>query len=149
MSLAHRGIGTRFSCVLAVAATMSTKASARMLPPQFVGIWDPEHSSNDMKYFDSSTVSVTVLSLKPVKFGRIFALASVAVDIHGVLLVLHGVRVIRAQPMETQVDLPVFRDENDVWNRAITLPDEICAAVGKAVHEDLVERGLAVRGPVP
>jgi hypothetical protein len=33
-----------------------------------------------------------------VKFGKIFALASVEVDIDGVLLVIHGVRAIRVHP---------------------------------------------------
>jgi DNA-binding cell septation regulator SpoVG len=94
-----------------------------------------------------STVSITVLSIKPVNFGRIFALASVEIDIDGVLLVIHGVRVMRARPMGTRVDLPVFRDENGMWRRAITLPDEICAPMGKAVLDELVARGLAVKGP--
>jgi hypothetical protein len=58
----------------------------------------------------SSTVSITVLSIKPVNFGRIFALAAVEIDIDGVLLVINGVRAMRAQPMGTKVDLPVFRD---------------------------------------
>jgi hypothetical protein len=33
------------------------------------------------------------------------------------------------------------------WRRAITLPDEICGPMGRAVLDELVERGLAVRGP--
>jgi len=66
-----------------------------------------------------------------------------------VLIVIHGLRAIRAHPMGTEVDLPVFRDENGVWRRAITLPDEICGAIGKAVLDALVERGMAIRGPAP
>jgi hypothetical protein len=80
---------------------------------------------DDTEHPPSSTVSITVLSVKPVKFGKIFALASVEVDIDGVLLVIHGVRAIRAHPIGTRIDLPMFRDENGVWRRAITLPDEI------------------------
>jgi hypothetical protein len=38
------------------------------------------------------------------------------------------------------------RDENGVWRRAITLADEISGAIGKAVLDELVERGL-VRCP--
>jgi hypothetical protein len=86
------------------------------------------------------------LSVKPVKFGRIFALASIEIDIDGVLLVIHGVRAIRAQPMGTRIDLPAYRDENGVWRRAITLPEEISGAIGKAVLDELVECGLAFRG---
>jgi hypothetical protein len=55
------------------------------------------------------------------------ALASVEIDIDGVLLVIHGVQAIRVLPMGTRIDLPMFRDESGVWRRAITLPDEICA----------------------
>jgi stage V sporulation protein G len=104
---------------------------------------DTEHAS------PSSTVSITVLSVKPVKFGRIFALASVEVDIDGVLLVIHGVRAIRVQPIGTRIDLPMFRDEDGTWRHAIPLPEEISGPIGRAVLDELVERGLAVRGPAP
>ena len=104
-------------------------------------------SPDDAEHPPASTVSITVVSVKPVKFGKIFALASVEIDIDGVLLVLHGVRAIRVQPMGTRIDLPMFRDENGVWRRAVTLPDEICGPIGRAVLDELVEGGLAVRGP--
>ena len=104
---------------------------------------------DDPNHLSSGTASITVLAVKPVKSGRIFALASVEVDLDGVLLVIHGVRAIRAQPMGTRIDLPVYRDENGVWQRAITLPEEISEAIGRAVLDELVERGLAFRGPVP
>ena len=93
----------------------------------------------------SSIVSITVLSIKPVKLGRIFALASVEIDIDGLVLVLHGVRALRLQPIGTLIDLPMFRDENGVWQHAVTLPDEISGPIGKAVLDELVARGLAVR----
>ena len=63
------------------------------------------------------------------------------------LLVIHGVRANRVQPRGTLIDLPMFRDENGVWRRAITLPDEISGAIGKAVLDEFVEHGLAIRGP--
>jgi hypothetical protein len=34
-----------------------------------------------------------------------------------------------------------------MWQRAITLPDEICGPMGKAVLDELVARGLAVKAP--
>jgi hypothetical protein len=88
-----------------------------------------------------------VLSVKRVKLGKIFALASVEIDIDGVLLVIHGVRAISVHPLGTRIELPTYRDEHGVWRRAITLPDEICGPMGRAVLDELVERGLAVRGP--
>ena len=102
---------------------------------------------DDMENCPSSTVSITVLTVKPVKFGKIFALASVEIDIDGVLLVIHGVRAISVHPLGTRIELPTYRDEHGVWRRAITLPDEICGPMGRAVLDELVERGLAVRGP--
>jgi stage V sporulation protein G len=103
----------------------------------------PDHTEH---HPSSSTISITVLSVKPVKFGRIFALASVEVDIDGVPVVIHGVRAIRVHPIGTRIDLPMFRDENGTWRHAITLPDEISGPIGRAVLDELVMRGLAVRG---
>ena len=53
---------------------------------------------DDMENCPSSTVSITVLTVRPVKFGKIFALASVEIDIDGVLLVIHGVQAIQWEP---------------------------------------------------
>jgi hypothetical protein len=124
-------------------ATFRRRSAAPFLSE--IGGWPP--LPDDMENCPSSTVSITVLTVKPVKFGKIFALASVEIDIDGVLLVIHGVQAIRVLPMGTRIDLPMFRDESGVWRRAITLPDEICGPIGKAVLDALVERGLAVRGP--
>jgi hypothetical protein len=106
-------------------------------------------SPDDLEHPPSSTVSITVLAVKPVKFGKIFALASVEIDIDGVLLIIHGVHAIRMHPTGTRIDLPLFRDENGVWRHAITLPEEICGPIGKPVLDELDERGWAVRGPAP
>jgi hypothetical protein len=67
---------------------------------------------DDPNHLSSGTASITVLAVKPVKFGRIFALASVEIGLDGVLLLIHGVRAIRAQATGTRIDLPVYRDEN-------------------------------------
>jgi hypothetical protein len=54
----------------------------------------------------------------------------------------------RAQPMCARVDLPVFRDGNGVWHRAITLPEEICDPMGQAVLDELVAtRTSKSKGP--
>jgi hypothetical protein len=76
----------------------------------------------------SSIVSITILSIKPVKLGRIFALASVEIDIDGLVLVLHGVCALRLQP----IGMLMFRDQNGVWRHALTLPDEISGPIGKS-----------------
>jgi hypothetical protein len=86
---------------------------------------------DDAEQPPAGIVSITVLSVKPVKLGKIFALASVEIDIDGVLLVIHGVRAMRVHPLGTRIELPMFRDENGIWRRAITLPDEICGPWGE------------------
>ena len=63
-----------------------------------------ESPPDDAEHPPSSTVSITVLSVKPVKFGKIFALASVEVEIDDVLLIIHGVRAIRVHLGGTQID---------------------------------------------
>jgi hypothetical protein len=52
------------------------------------GDWWMAAPPDDMENCPSSTVSITVLTVKPVKFGKIFALASVEIDIDGVVLVI-------------------------------------------------------------
>src|ERR1700726_3926330 len=81
-------------------------------------------SPDDAEHPPAGIVSITVLSVKRVKLGKIFALASVEIDIDGVLLVIHGVRAISVHPLGTRIELPTYRDEHGVWRRAITLPDE-------------------------
>jgi hypothetical protein len=123
--------------------TVQGKPEGGFYPDRLMGTPpdDTEHHPS------SSIISITVQSVKPVKFGRIFALASVEVDIDGVLVVVHGVRAIRVHPIGTRIDLPMFRDENGAWRHAITLPDEISGPIGRAVLDELVVRGLAVSGP--
>jgi hypothetical protein len=104
-------------------------------------------SPDETQHHPSSAISITVLSVKPVKLGRIFAFASVEIDIDGVPIVVDGIRAMRAIPSGARVDLPTFRDEGGIWRRAITLPDEVSSAIGRVVLDELVERGLAVRGP--
>jgi hypothetical protein len=75
----------------------------------------------------SSLVSITVLSVTPMRAGRLFALASVEIDIDGVRIEVRGIRAMR------------------VPTGAIVLPDEVHGPIGDAVIEALIERGLAKR----
>jgi stage V sporulation protein G len=93
----------------------------------------------------SSLVSITVLSGRPARAGKLFALASVAVDIDGVQIAIHGIRVLRDAPVGTRIELPKFRGLNGKWQTAITLPEEVRGPIGDAVLDELIEGGLAVR----
>ena len=85
----------------------------------------------------SSIISITVLSIKPVKLGRMFALASVEIDIDGLVLVLHGVRALRLQPIGTLIDLPMFRDENGVGGMPSRYPTRFPGQLAKPCSTNL------------
>jgi stage V sporulation protein G len=92
----------------------------------------------------SSTVSITVLSVTPARGKKLFAFASVEIDIDGVQIGVHGIRATH-EPGGTAIELPKFRDAAGIWRTAITLPEEVRSPIAKAVFDELVERGLAVR----
>jgi hypothetical protein len=100
----------------------------------------------------SSLVSITVLSVTPMRAGRLFALASVEIDIDGVRIEV---------PLSARCASPLARPG---WNsrrsampqanraRRFVLPEEVHGPVGDAVIEALIERGLAKRRfsvPIP
>jgi len=93
----------------------------------------------------SSLVSITVLSVTPVRAGKLFALASVEIDIDGVRIEVRGTRAMRVPTGATRVELPTFRDAAGQSRAAIVLPDEVHGPIGDAVIEALIERGLAER----
>src|SRR5271154_1366699 len=45
----------------------------------------------------------------PARAGELFALASVAVDIDGVQVAIHGIRALRGTPVGTRIELPKFQ----------------------------------------
>jgi stage V sporulation protein G len=100
--------------------------------------------SNEPDQPSSSTVSITVLSVTPARAKKLFAFASVEIDIDGVQIGVHGIRAVR-ELGGTAIELPKFRDAGGVWRTAITLPEEVHSPIAKAVFDELVERGLAVR----
>jgi hypothetical protein len=93
----------------------------------------------------TSTVNVTVLSVAPARAGRLFALASVEIEIGGVAIELHGIRALRVEPAGTRIELPQFRDAAGLFRSVVTLPPEVYGPIGDAVLDALVERGLAKR----
>jgi stage V sporulation protein G len=91
-----------------------------------------------------SLVRITVLSVTPVHAGKLFALASVEVEIDGVQITIHGIRAVHvADPVGTRIELPQYRDPNGRWQTAITLPEEVRGPIGDAVLNELIDRGLA------
>jgi stage V sporulation protein G len=94
---------------------------------------------------ETGAVSITVLSVKPMRSGKLFALASVELDIDGVRIEIHGIRALRVDPVGTRIELPKFRDANGLLRTAVVLPEEVRAPMGDIVLDTLVDRGLATR----
>jgi stage V sporulation protein G len=102
-------------------------------------------SAFDLDESSSSTVSITVLSVTPARAEKLFAFASVEIDIDGVQIGVCGIRAMHAGPEAVAIELPKFRDADGVWRTAITLPEEIYTPIARAVLDELVERGLTAR----
>ena len=96
----------------------------------------------------TTPVSITVLSVTPVRAGKLFALAAVEIDIDGVVIEIHGIRAVHVPPAATRIELPRFRDAGGRSQTSIILPQELRGPIGDAVLGQLVEHGLAVRRPV-
>jgi stage V sporulation protein G len=97
----------------------------------------------------SSQVLITLLSVTPVHAGKLFAFASVEIDVDGVRLEIHGIRAMRAELIGTKIELPMFRDATGVSRAALTLPEELRGPIVDIVLDALVERGLARRRILP
>src|ERR1700722_16600215 len=101
---------------------------------------------------ETRAVSITVLAVTSAQAGRLFALASVEIDIDGIQVQVHGIRALRVAPAGTRIELPKFRAAAGMMRPAVSLPDEVRRPIGDAVLEALIERGLAARRfavPVP
>jgi hypothetical protein len=61
----------------------------------------------------SSLVSITVLSVTPMRAGKLFALASVEIDIDGIRIEVRGIRAMRVPTGATRVELPTYRRPAD------------------------------------
>lgn len=87
---------------------------------------------------DSTVVNCTVLAVRPVRKGRLIALASVEIDVDGVVFVVDGVRIFRyRQPGHNEdfagVGPPQFRDQQGVWQDSLKLPEEVEAVFADTV----------------
>ena len=93
----------------------------------------------------STPVSITVLSVTPMRARKLFALASVELDIDGVPIEIHGIRATHVPPGATKIELPTYRDAAGRSRAAIALPEEVRGPIGDAVLDRLVALRLAVR----
>jgi stage V sporulation protein G len=72
--------------------------------------------------------------------GRLVALATVEIDLEGVVIVIQGVQVIRHRRRIT-TQAPRFRDpRTGAWTPAVILPHELGAAIAGELHQMLTRQ---------
>lgn len=99
---------------------------------------------------DTALVTATVLDVQAIQKGQLIALASVEIEVEGVMFAVNGLQVIRTREPKTNreataVALPRYRAPGGQWRIAIDLPDELRAPVAAAVLERCCEMGITKR----
>jgi hypothetical protein len=86
----------------------------------------------------TATVTFVVTGLERVcGAGRLVALASVELDLEGIVILVQGVQVIRHRGQIT-TQAPRFRDpRTGAWTPAVILPDELGMAIAGELHQML------------
>lgn len=88
---------------------------------------------NDGGAAETVPVNVTVLKVEPVAGSRrLLGLAEVEIDIDGVVIGVHGLRVVSLGPLELGVEAPTWRS-GATPRPAISLPAELKAAIADVV----------------
>ena len=92
---------------------------------------------------DTSTtpITVTVISISPMRSGDLVALADVEVSFDGIIFTICGVQV-RADARRTEVLLPKYRAPNGDWAAAIKMPEELREPMADAVMAAGIEAGV-------
>jgi stage V sporulation protein G len=86
----------------------------------------------------TTIVSFTVLGIEPVRgAGRLIALASVEIELDGVILIMQGVRVVRMGD-GILTEPPKFRDpRTGDWLPALIVPAELGEAIARELNQIL------------
>ena len=97
---------------------------------------------------DTAIVNCTVLEIRPVRQGRLVALATVEIDVDGVVFIVEGVQIFKFRMQGDRRELvgvgpPCYRAPDGTWRKAIRLPPEVEAALGEAVMQRCNELGIA------
>jgi hypothetical protein len=89
----------------------------------------------------TATVTFVVTGLERINgAGRLVGLATVEVDLEGVVVVIQGVQVIRDRRRIT-TQAPRFRDpRTGAWTPAVILPDELGVAIAAELHQMLTRQ---------
>ena len=89
----------------------------------------------------TATVTFVVTGLERIEgAGRLVALATVEIDLEGVVIVVQGMRVVRERRRVT-TQAPRFRNpRTGAWTPAVILPHELGAAIAGELHQMLTRQ---------
>jgi stage V sporulation protein G len=93
----------------------------------------------------TATVTFVVTGLqRVVGAGRLVALATVEIDLEGVVVQVQGLQVIR-QRGRISTQAPRFRNpQTGAWMPAVILPDELGVAIAQEVHRMIMHEDRRV-----
>lgn len=92
---------------------------------------------------ETGLIGCRVLAIHPVFSSKVMALASVELDIDGIVMTIHGVQVIKAKASYgdcLQVRLPAHRTPDGQWQPSMELPQELELPLGRAILDACRER---------
>lgn len=95
---------------------------------------------------ETGLVECRVLAIHPVFSSKIMALASVELDIDGIVMTIHGIQVVKAKGGYgdcLQVRLPTHRTTDGLWQSSLELPQELELPLGRAVLDACREAAKA------
>ncbi len=83
---------------------------------------------------DATTpVTITVLDVEQIRRGRLLALASVEVEIVGIVIRLQGVKIAQRPDGSKAVESPCYRGPDGRWLPAAVLPSDLAAGLADEV----------------
>lgn len=84
---------------------------------------------------DTTAATIRILSFDRARAGRTLTVASVEVEIAGVVIVLHGLRVVEFE-RGVIVEAPQYRPPaSSAWTRSVELSAELAEAVEELVAD--------------
>lgn len=95
----------------------------------------------------TATVSFVVTGLERIRgAGRLVALATVEIDLEGVVVLVQGIQVIQGRG-RIATRAPCFRNpKTGAWLPAVILPDELSTAIAEELHQTLMREPGRIAG---
>ncbi|MFM2043476.1 MAG: hypothetical protein RLY86_2052 [Pseudomonadota bacterium] len=95
---------------------------------------------------DLAIVDVDLHAFQVVASKRLLATAAVRIEIDGVEMLVHGLRLVERQG-RAEIEFPRYRDEGGQWRDALSLPAELIPPIRTLIADEAAARGLVEQVP--